>query len=261
MLSLQPQKAFPIVRKLSVPTDTATYYVQAVVRNSLTDVTISTVNLANDGLGIQRFVGSFQAPADASGEGLWIDVVTKVYSDSGYTTQDTDYADEVESYLVIDRTLGLRGGGGIDSRTIRRIIQEELGKIPKDDKKEEKESKDRTDEIIKSIRGDIRQIVFAISKIEIPETDLKPLLKAVKDKETLTEKDLVKLSGLIVSNADYIKKQIASLKIESQIDKNILNRFVEDIKNSKFRIESPVLRIETEKDIPRPSFDLSKLSL
>ena len=89
MIQLTPQKIFTIVRGLENHIDTATYYVQAVIRNSRTNAIIDTINLTDrDGY---RFSKEWQVPADPSGEGLVIDIVTSIYTDSGYTTKSENY--------------------------------------------------------------------------------------------------------------------------------------------------------------------------
>jgi hypothetical protein len=166
MFTINERERFPIVRKLNDPSDSGTYYVRAVVRNGLSGATISTVNLDNDGLGIQRFMGVLTAPADPSGQGFYIDIVTKVYSDAAYTTQDTVYTDEVNTYLVGQRynhNLGNGGGAGpdVDYKKIRKIVQEVVAEG------------DKTEKINEKIDG--------IEIPEAPELDLSPVLSRLDD--------------------------------------------------------------------------------
>lgn len=134
MLTLQPQAPFTVVRQIADHTDSTTYYVQAVVRNAYTDEILETVQLTDRGG--QRFSKNWQVPADASGQGFYISIVTSVYTDSGYTTKSPSYGDEENTYLVQERVLVGRGGGGggIDGPTVRRIVREELDKLPKPEK-------------------------------------------------------------------------------------------------------------------------------
>jgi len=182
MFTIRESETFPIVRKLADPADSATYYVRAVVRNAISGATLNTVNLTNDGNSIQRFVGTFTAPTDASGQGLYIDIVTKVYTDSGYTTQDSSYSDEVETYLVGQRwnynLANNFGGGGagmgsdINYKKIREIVKEEVSKI------EKVEIKDYTKEF-----DSLKKIVD--KEIVIPKTDLGPvetMISSISDK-------------------------------------------------------------------------------
>ncbi len=84
-LVLQPQKSFTVVRQIANHLDSATYYVRAVIRNAYTDELIETLDLTSRGS--QRFSKNWQVPADPSGEGFYISIVTSVYTDSGYTTK------------------------------------------------------------------------------------------------------------------------------------------------------------------------------
>lgn len=126
MLNLRPQRSFTVVRQIENHLDTDTNYVQAVIRNAYTDDIIATLQLTDRGG--QRFSKNWQVPADPSGQGFFISIVTSVYTDSGYTTKNSNYGDQENTYSVKDDTLQ-RGGGSLDSATIRRIIQEELAKV------------------------------------------------------------------------------------------------------------------------------------
>lgn len=122
---LQPQNYFTIVRQIPNWMDNGTNYVQAVIRNALTDVIIATVQLTDKGS--QRFKFDWQVPADPSGQGFYISIVTSVYTDPGYTTKNANYGDDESTYLVQERVrLNGLGGSGIDVFDVRRVITEEL---------------------------------------------------------------------------------------------------------------------------------------
>lgn len=115
MFQIRPQETFPIVYTLSDPSDTNTYYVRAVIRNSVSGAVINInglayVNLTD--LGSRRFAKSIQAPDDSSGQGFWIDVTVSVYTDAGYTTKSSAYQEENNKYLVEQRWNTALGGGG-----------------------------------------------------------------------------------------------------------------------------------------------------
>lgn len=145
MIQISPQETYPIVYKLSDPNETDTYYVRAVVRNSVTGAILQTVNLTD--LGSGRFSESVQAPNDPSGLGLYIDVTVTVYSDSAYTTKNQKYSDVLYPYLVqtrINHSTAGGGGGlvvnakegqtGIDYEKIKQMLLEALDGLPKDTK-------------------------------------------------------------------------------------------------------------------------------
>ena len=85
-LTLQPQASFTLVRQIANHTDSSTYYVRAVIRNAYTDELISTLDLTDRGS--QRFSKNWQVPADPSGEGFYLSIVTSVYTDSGRLRPD-----------------------------------------------------------------------------------------------------------------------------------------------------------------------------
>lgn len=132
MIPLQPQEQFTIVRQLGDHTDSSTYYVQAVVRNSIDDTILKTINLTDKGS--RRFKALYEVPADISGMGFYIDITTSVYTDSGYTIKSTAYSDENDSYLVFDRIVGAGGGGGgmdVDYKRIETMLSKSQGSIIK----------------------------------------------------------------------------------------------------------------------------------
>ena len=142
MNQLSPQEAFPIVYVLADPNDSATYYVRSVMRNSSTGaiVQINGANFVNltDG-GNRRFTRTIQAPNDPSGQGFWVDIVTTVYTDSGYTTKSENYFEQCDKYLVQQRwnyaqgagggslnVAGHASGEGFDLKTLKKALREVL---------------------------------------------------------------------------------------------------------------------------------------
>lgn len=273
---LQPQNNFTVVRQISDHTDTGTYYVRAVIRNAYTDAIITTLDL-EDKTG-QRFKKDWQVPADPSGQGFYISIVTSVYTDSGYTTKSPSYGDEENTYLIQDRILNMRGGGGgIDAFTVRKIVSEEIAKIPEVKIPEveipEYKQIDRTDEVLK-----------AVSNIKIKETNLKPLetavalaIKEIKQKEVTPKTDL---SPVLLA----IDKKLSSDNLNSLFDKMFLkfekplgdalveqvNKGVEDIMLKIINIivafipagekKKPVVEQPKIKS-PKKSLDITKLSI
>jgi hypothetical protein len=194
--------------------------VRAVIRNAYTDVIIDTLDLT-DRTG-QRFSKNWRVPGDPSGEGFYISIVTSVYSDSGYTTKNANYGDEENTYLVADREGALRGGGsGVDARTVRRIIQEEIAKIEKPEKVEfpefPKAQEVKFDTVLSAIEGlktalkpekpekvdfkplyeALQSILSAINEKEVTEpTDISPILEKLGEKEEtdeITRQEIVEL--------------------------------------------------------------------
>lgn len=207
-MQINSSEKFPIVRKLSDPSDTSTYYVQAVIRNSITGDTIGTTNLEDTGG--QRFVALYVAPTDVSGQGLWIDVVTKVYSDSGYTTQDTIYADETETYLVQERfnhNLANQFGGpvgpDIDYKKIKKIVDEAIGTPKEVD--------------LSQVNNKLDVIESKIKPIEIPKSDFSSIVNAITDIKSYLKSvpgiDKVDFTS-VISKIDELKSEIEEREME-----------------------------------------------
>jgi hypothetical protein len=202
MLQISPQETFPIVYKLSDPNETDTYYVRAVVRNSVTGAIIKInganfVNLTDRTSG--RFSTSVQAPHDASGLGFYIDVTITVYSDSGYTTKNQKYADVLDCYLVQARvnSSSLGGGGlGFDYKKLKEIVIEALNSLPTTD---------------------------------VPETDLTPvtqrlgrilnLVEALEAREILTPESFAPHTDKIITTINKAIKNIPEVDVTPILEK------------------------------------------
>jgi len=221
---LRPQEYFTIARGLEDHTDSVTYYVRAVVRNARTDALIDTVDLTNQGT--RRFSKPWQVPADTSGEGFYILVTTTVYTDSAYTTKSANYGEKFDTYLVQERinpNLGNGGGAEVDYKKVRKIVQEEINKIPK------QEMPIFNYELILS---EIRLL-----NREFPEVDLKPLLDKI-----------VVLGSIINSTEKILSKKIKDIPQPKPIDLS--------------SVEERIAKVsQLIKDIPQPEkVDLSNIT-
>lgn len=269
-LVLQPQANFTVVRQISNHLDTDTNYVQAVIRNASTDAIIDTIQLDNKGG--QRFTKNWQVPADTSGQGFYVSIVTSVYTDSGYTTKNGNYGDEEATYLVQERVLRLGGaGGGIDAYTVRKIVQEEMAKLPKPDPvsiPEPKELVDRTDEVLRAIADAKASIPPAPV---IPKTDFAPVLRAVSDvRQAVLDKEVTPPTDLtpILSALTDTKSVIVSLLQHVgdslvEMAKNVLTNELSKMKwtstfvTSAKKGETPPLETAPTNPVP---FDITKLA-
>jgi len=229
-LVLHPQNSFTVVRQIANHTDAATYYVRAVIRNAYTDAIIETLDLTSRGS--QRFSKNWQVSADSSGQGFYVSIVTSVYTDSGYTTKSENYGDEETTYLVQDRLLAsMRGGGGIDAYTVRRIIREELDKEPKPEAfdyeriPKPQEMKDRTDEILEAVKRveakepekvDLAPVLSAVGEVKAaveekavtPETDLAPAISAIQDLNKENSVDFQELKDSLIAFEETVVSQV-----------------------------------------------------
>lgn len=121
-MQIEPGEYIGIARVLADPADSATYFVQAKIRNARTGSLIATVNLTDRGSGI--FSNEYLAPSVDIGKGLYIVITSTVYTDSGYTALSDAYARESQTYLVSPRMQHLGGGGGPGSDFYRKIFRE-----------------------------------------------------------------------------------------------------------------------------------------
>lgn len=242
-LVLQPQANFTVVRQIANHTDSNTYYVQAVIRNAYTDTILDTLNLEDRGS--QRFKKDWQVPADASGQGFYVSIVTSVYTDSNYTTKSANYGDEENTYLVQERVLAnngggtsIRGGGGLGMSDVRRIMREELEKLEFPEQKEvEMPEMKEYDEQLEMIVAEIGSIKNAIKEIpteavnlvplatridavaqEIrnkevtPQTDLTPVLEAIRDAEDTQEINHQDLRSMLNILATDLSAEIKAIE-------------------------------------------------
>ena len=132
MLQINPNQKFNFSRQLDNVGDSTTYYLQAVVRYNSNNSILATVNMTDKGS--QRFIGSFTPPNDPGGNGYDISITTSVYTDSGYSQLSPTYSTVGTDYRVqlnFSPAFGYGGGGGIDLKILRRIIQEELEDLKK----------------------------------------------------------------------------------------------------------------------------------
>lgn len=228
-MQLQPGQNFTIVRQLGMPGDVATYYVQAVVKNSSTGTVLQTVNLTDQGS--QRFTGAYQIPNDTSGQGFNIDITTTVYTDSGYSTVSNIYTIDNAAYLVFDRLLSRNVAVGVgvdvDYKRIEKMIEKAIAErkmvvIPKN-----KET-DLSGVIssIETLRGSIVTVVEgAVTPLngkiqaigEVVKREAKSVSDLINSKPEFTETDLTTIEDKL----DDIKFEMANDKVNDKKEENI----------------------------------------
>jgi hypothetical protein len=213
-MQLSPREQFTITRQLQNPFITDTQYVRAVVRNAKTDAVIATIDLEDKGS--QRFSKVWLVPADVSGMGFWISIVTSVYADDVYSVRSQNYGDEENTYLVQERYNRNIGGGvgpDIDYKKIRKIIKEEVALI----ENEEKEPK--VIEVIKEVVVEKPKIVEVIKEVIVEKTSPPKIIETVKqvivekaqDLTPITNKlsDILKLISAIELKPDQELRSVA----------------------------------------------------
>src|SRR5436190_16248483 len=122
---ISPGESFDIFYFIRNHTDSTTYFVRAVVYDVRTGEVLLTTNLDQASTNARLFTKTVQAPADPVGIGRNIVAIASVYTDSGYTTKSTDY-EEQEQYYLIRTAAPVLGGGGVDYRTLREIVDQAI---------------------------------------------------------------------------------------------------------------------------------------
>lgn len=179
-MQLSPFEYFTIVRQIEDPLDGATYYPQAEIRNARTDALLATIDLDNKGDG--RYSERWQVPADTSGLGFYVSIITKVYTDAGHTEESANYGRKEQTFLVKDRAEARVGGSGPSANDIREALKKVLSEFdfgfP--------ESKDiNLEPLVQAIKAVPLQTAQRIEfpEINIPEQKeviLTPVLKAIE---------------------------------------------------------------------------------
>ena len=226
---LSPLREFSVVRQIANHLDTGTYFVRAEIRYAYTDELITRVPLILKG--DQRYSANWRTPADVSGFGTWVSIITSVYTDAGFTTKSENYGDEANTYLVRDDLSPAMkgGGGGLDMRTTRRIIAEEIEKIkfPEQEKvvfPKQKEYDNKFNELSKGLE-DIKALV---GSLPAENNDLRPLMirlnelaQEVKTKPVTPKTDLTP-----------ILEKLSDTDENGELSKEELKSILEDLKTS-----------------------------
>jgi len=136
MYQVNPNQNIFVAYLITDTSDANTYFVQSVMRDTATGTTLGTVKLTRDANNSRRFTGSIQAPSQNAAQGRFVDIITTVYTDSGYSVKSQTYGEDMRQFLV--KTLwdislnGGGGGGGVVGNStagMRDIVREELAKV------------------------------------------------------------------------------------------------------------------------------------
>ena len=130
---LRAGEIYPSVWIPGDPSDSTTYYPQAVFRNATSWAVIGTVNLSKQSDG--SYLGTFQVPQDPSGLGMIIVETMNVYTDSGHTANSTTYSVMQIKHKVVNANANYGGGGGDQTdysyieKVVERIVKEAVAGI------------------------------------------------------------------------------------------------------------------------------------
>ena len=168
---LSPNESVTVDYYITDPTDTNTYYVQAIVYDARTHAVIETLNLTDNGN--RWFSKAWQVPSGGVyWEGRHIIIITTVYTDSGYTTK-ASYYEDMKKYLVQQRwnptAFGAGGGGSIDEEKLSELVAKtmdlKLGGMPQPERFPMEEMRKMMDAIPKPERVDITPVLSALQEV------------------------------------------------------------------------------------------------
>lgn len=136
-MQLNPGSYRYVTYQISQPTDLGTpFYVQVVVKNTKTLVTLFTLKLVSQGNGL--YTGSYQLPADSSGLGYQVVEIASVYTDPSYTQLSPNYqivAEVIDVNYIAPAVASISTGGMYEDQTdyikIAELLALEIGNIPK----------------------------------------------------------------------------------------------------------------------------------
>lgn len=273
---ISPSENFDIFFFLRNPNDTSTYYCRAVIRDLKTGQELVTTDLDQSAAEPHLFIKTLQAPPDPVGMGRNIVAIATLYTDSGYTTKSGDY-EEQEQYFLIKPAQISGGGGGIDYRTMRDMIQEvvsaEIKTIPKPaaprplpdmpfdalfgaigalQREINRIPKEQLD--LSHIGAQLKRIHDTIAALPAPkETDIRPVLTAIEA--------IVQDIGDMRTERDFadseLKDSLHSTLAATGLDmkREIESAVVEAIQNQEIQIPAPRV---VNKGAPSP-IDISHL--
>jgi hypothetical protein len=125
---ISPGESFDIFYFFRDPNDTGTHYVQAKIYDVKTGALLATIGLEQAATNSRLFIKTTQSPADPVGIGRNIVAVASVYSDAAYTSPDLNYPEQ-EQYFLIKAALPFGGGGGgVDYRIMRELVEDVVDK-------------------------------------------------------------------------------------------------------------------------------------
>jgi hypothetical protein len=119
---ISPGENFDIFYFVRNPLDSTTYFVRAKLYDVRTGELLDTIALDQSPTNARLFIKTVQAPPDPSGYGRNIVAIASVYTDSGFTTQSDSY-EEQEQYYLIKEVAPVLGGGGVDMRALRDMVE------------------------------------------------------------------------------------------------------------------------------------------
>lgn len=134
---LEPNNPSSLDFSLNNPSDQATYYVQAMVRATVSNTVIGMYKLSL--VTGQYYRAPWTTPVDASGVGFQIVILFSVYTDAGYTQLSPVYGTTMVAYtirhLASQNLGGFTRGSDVDYKKLEKMVQKAVDgiKFPEED--------------------------------------------------------------------------------------------------------------------------------
>lgn len=230
---LEPQTDFYIYRVLANPSDTATYYVRATIYDARTRDVLDIVDLERH-TG-QEYSKKWRTVADTSGLGREIVIVTKVYTDPGYTTLSDRYGQQSNTHIIKQTNVIMGGGTEVNYKKIESLIKKEVSKIKIP--KPEKVDLSRIEREMFSIQKQIDEVRADVSAIYIPkpekQKDYSNQISSIQTQVKSLKSDILNVQ----KSVKKIKPQIIEKKVDiSGVEKSLKNK-LQDIWLGIFNIK------------------------
>ncbi len=280
-----PGSPYTLSYFLTDHTDSATYYVRAVVYDATTGEVLDTQDLVRQTTNGRLFSKRAQSPGDPSGQGRKIIVVATAYTDAGYTTKADNYQEQSEVY-VVQKELSLGGGGGgygPDYGKIRQMMEEV---VSKDRKTEAERAKTASQGIEKApkikfpdmpfeavfgalgalqrevnrIPKDTVDLSGALSKLEelrqavadkevTPVTDMSPVFQALDSLESSFRDAAEELKGRVSEGFDALTAGLPDMLVKA---------VAQAISEAKFTLTIPSSTVDAKAEMPKPKEEPKK---
>jgi len=110
-MQINPQEKIALAALVADTTDSTTYYCKVVMRESITNTVLDSVNLTRDPNNARRFYGYLVAPSNNTPTGRYINLTTTFYTDSGYTSPAPNLPETLVEHIVDYRWDETQDGG------------------------------------------------------------------------------------------------------------------------------------------------------
>lgn len=247
-----------IIRQLDDPLDTDTNFVQAVVRKTKDSTILKTIDLTDKGS--QRFVGEWQAITDASGQGIFVDIETIVYTDSGFLNKSENYAIESRQILidlrygVATRVFGGNVRSGVSEKVLKKALEEAL------------ENRETEDVDFSGVLSLLNRIITSVEMHRIKPTDINIIhnnIVALKEGMRLLPTEFKQRKVDLSTVLSSINEVKTAVEIVTDIENTIkeMNRGVDLMKNEVRRVlkSSSSVSLDSSKKIEAAMNVIDKL--